>query len=74
MLTLYWNLVSQPARAVKAAIDIGKLEVELVNVELLKGETKSPEYLSKNPHGLIPFLTHGDFKLAESNAILVYLC
>lgn len=25
MLTVYWNLVSQPARAVKALADIGKL-------------------------------------------------
>ena len=74
MLTLYWDLISQPARAVKAVIDLGKLEAELINVDLLKGENKSPEYLSKNPHGKIPFLVHGDFKLAESNAILVYLC
>lgn len=74
MLTLYWNLISQPARAVKAVVDLGKLEAEFVNVDLFKGEAKSPEFLSKNPHGKVPFLVHGDFKLGESNAILVYLC
>ena len=27
-----------------------------------------------NPFGQIPFLVHGKFKIAESNAILIYLC
>jgi glutathione S-transferase len=27
-----------------------------------------------NPLGQIPFLVHGDFKVGESNAIMVYLC
>jgi glutathione S-transferase len=27
-----------------------------------------------NPFGKVPFITHEDLKLGESNAILVYLC
>lgn len=72
-LTLYWNLASQPARSVKCLLDIGKLPAKLVSLEIGK-DTKSKEYLSLNPFGKIPFLVDGDFKVSESNAIMVYLC
>lgn len=38
------------------------------------GNVKTPEYLAKNPNGLIPLLEDGDFVLWESNAIVRYLC
>lgn len=40
----------------------------------MKGEANTEEYKKKNPFGKVPFIHHGDFGLAESNAILVYLC
>lgn len=45
-----------------------------VEVNILKGETRTLEFLSKNPNGKIPILEieTGKF-LAESNAILIYL-
>jgi len=43
-------------------------------MDIMKSQTRTKEYLSLNPLGQIPFLIDGDFKLAESNAILVYLC
>lgn len=33
---LYWNLGSQPARAVKALLDIGKIPHELVTKDVVK--------------------------------------
>ena len=47
---------------------------ELVELDILAGETRTPEYLAKNPNGRIPLLEleSGDF-LPESNAILCYL-
>jgi glutathione S-transferase len=47
---------------------------ERVLLDILKGETRSPAYLAKNPNGKIPLveLADGSF-LSESNAILVYL-
>jgi glutathione S-transferase len=46
----------------------------LVELDLFKGETKTPEFLAKNPEGRIPVLELPDGRfLAESNAILVYL-
>lgn len=47
---------------------------ERVELNILKGETRTPEYLSKNPNGMIPLLeTEAGQILAESNAILFYL-
>jgi glutathione S-transferase len=47
---------------------------ELVQLDIVKGETRTPEFLAKNPNGRIPLLEvePGKF-LAESNAILFYL-
>ena len=43
-------------------------------VDILKGDTHSPEFLAKNPNGKIPLLELPDGRcLAESNAILCYL-
>lgn len=49
------------------------LPVELVEIDVLQGEHKSPEFLARNPFGQIPVLEDGDLVLADSNAILVYL-
>jgi glutathione S-transferase len=38
------------------------------------GIVRTPEYLARNPNGLIPLLEDGDFVLWESNAIVRYLC
>jgi glutathione S-transferase len=47
---------------------------DLVEVDILRGETHTPDFLAKNPSGQIPLLEikPGGF-LAESNAILWFL-
>ena len=49
------------------------LEYELVPVDLMAGEHKSPEFLQLNPLGQIPVLIDGDEIIADAQAILVYL-
>ena len=45
-----------------------------VEVNSAAGETRSPEYLAKNPNGKVPMLELADGRvLAESNAILCFL-
>lgn len=47
---------------------------EYVPVDILKGETRTPHFLEKNPNGRIPLLELDDGTyLAESNAILYLL-
>ncbi|OKH32253.1 glutathione S-transferase [[Phormidium ambiguum] IAM M-71] len=50
------------------------LPFQRIQIDILKGESRTPEFLSKNPNGRIPVLETetGQF-LAESNAILFYL-
>ena len=74
MLTLYDFMDSgngYKVRLVLAALDI---PYKLVECDILKGETRTPEFLARNPNGRIPTLQleDGSF-LAESGAIIWYL-
>jgi glutathione S-transferase len=49
------------------------LEYQLVPINLIKGDHKSPEFLKLNPLGQVPVLTDGDAIVRDAQAILVYL-
>lgn len=46
---------------------------ETIEVDILKGQSRTPEFLKINPNGRTPVLDDNGFVLAESNAILAYL-
>lgn len=46
---------------------------EWTEVNTLKGETRTPEFLALNANGRVPLLIVNGRKLAESNAMLCYL-
>ena len=47
---------------------------ERIEVDILIGETRTPEFLAKNPNGRIPVLElENGTCISESNAILFYL-
>ncbi|HEX5605147.1 MAG TPA: glutathione S-transferase family protein [Candidatus Binatia bacterium] len=46
---------------------------EFIDVDILKGESRTAEFLKINPNGRTPVLDDNGFILAESNAILAYL-
>lgn len=48
-------------------------DYERVPVNILKGETMTPEFLQLNPRGQIPLLIDGGTMIWDSMAILVYL-
>lgn len=51
-----------------------RLDHERIELDILKGETRTPEFLAINPNGRIPTLVLDDGRvLSESNAILYYL-
>src|SRR5262245_15641073 len=72
-LTLYDSSIS--GNSYKCRLLLAQLELPYrkVPIDLLKGEARSESFRSLNPFYRVPFLTDGDFGLAESNAILLYL-
>ena len=46
---------------------------EIIEVDILNGGSRTPEFLKINPNGRTPVLDDDGFVLAESNAILAYL-
>jgi glutathione S-transferase len=59
-------------RALMTALHLGT-PVELVSVDLAKGEQRGPKFLGLNPFGRVPVLEDGEFVLTESHAIMQYL-
>ncbi|HEY2988903.1 MAG TPA: glutathione S-transferase N-terminal domain-containing protein, partial [Candidatus Binatia bacterium] len=51
-----------------------KIRCKIIEIDILKGESRTPEFLKLNPNGRTPMLVDDDgFVLAESNAILAFL-
>ena len=59
-------------RAVMTALHLG-VPVELVFVDLQKGEQRQPQFLKLNPNHRVPVLEDDGFVLWESHAIMQYL-
>jgi glutathione S-transferase len=74
MLTLYDFMGSGNGYKVRLLLAQLGLPYKLVERDILRGETRTPEFLAKNPNGRIPTLQLKDgTHLAESDAILWYL-
>ena len=74
MLTLYDYLSSGNGYKCRLLLHQIGIPFRRVELDILKGETRTPEFLAKNPNGRIPALELEDGTvLAESDAILFYL-
>jgi glutathione S-transferase len=74
MLRLYDCLSSGNGYKVRLLLRLLGTPFERVEVDILRGESRTPEFLEKNPEGRIPVLRLDDgTHLFESNAILCYL-
>jgi glutathione S-transferase len=64
-----------PTRSIRVLWMLRELGVdfEFVNVNLVAGENRWPEFLALNPAGKLPVLVDGDLVLTESVAIVLYL-
>jgi glutathione S-transferase len=73
MIRLYDSGISGNSYKVRlVAAQLG-IPLAIVPVDILRGETRTPEFLAVNPNGRAPVIDDDGFVLAESNAILAYL-
>jgi glutathione S-transferase len=74
MFTLYSMQRSGNSYKTRLALAQLRIPYRLVEVDILKGESHTPEFLAKNPNGQVPLLEVSPGRyLAESNAILWYI-
>jgi glutathione S-transferase len=73
MYKLYSMQSSGNSYKVRLALALLNIPYEPVEIDILRGESRTPEYLAKNPSGQIPLLEVDGRFLAESNAILWFV-
>src|SRR5436190_17358609 len=74
MYTLYSMQRSGNCYKVRLALAQLDIPYRLTEVDILKGDTRTPEFLAKNPSGRVPLLEVAPGRyLPESNAILWYI-
>ncbi|KAJ7146949.1 glutathione S-transferase-like protein [Mycena epipterygia] len=73
ILKLYGMKQATCTRRVATVLHELKVPFELIEVDLMKGEHKSPAYLEKQPFGQIPYIDDDGFILYETRAICRYI-
>ena len=74
MYRLYDFLPSGNSYKIRLLLNLLDIAYERIDTNILNKETRTSEFLDKNPNGKIPLLEIAEDKfLAESNAILYYL-
>jgi glutathione S-transferase len=74
MFTVYGKADSGNCYKVRLALEQLALPYRWIEVDSTRGETRTPEFLARNPNGKVPTLGLEDGGyLPESNAILYYL-
>jgi glutathione S-transferase len=73
-MKIYGDLNSGNCLKVKWVSDALALPYRWIAIDMMKGETRTAEFLGKNPAGQVPVVEFDDGRtLAQSNAIIRYL-
>ena len=72
-IKIYGDPGSGSLRRVTSAAAIMGTAIERVRMNLFKGESHTPEFLTLNPHGLTPVMVDDETVLYEASAINIYL-
>jgi glutathione S-transferase len=72
-MRIYWIKAQAPRRVLALVKHLG-LAAEFVELDLVGGRLKTPDYAALNPNQKAPTLVDGETVLWESSAIMAYLC
>ena len=72
-MKLYHHELSGHSHRARLFLSLLAVPHELVEVDLMKGAHKTPDFLKLNRFGQVPVLDDGGVIVADSNAILVYV-
>ena len=71
-MKLYFHPISGHAHRARLFLSLIGADVEIVDVDLAKGQHKSSEYLTLNRFGQVPLLDDDGVIVPDSNAIMIY--
>ncbi|MBT3586631.1 MAG: glutathione S-transferase family protein [Halobacteriovoraceae bacterium] len=72
MFKIYGMYTPMFNKVVLVAEELGA-DFEVIDVDLIKGETRTPEHLKRHLFGKVPVLEHNGEFIFESNAIIRYM-
>ncbi|XP_072037450.1 glutathione S-transferase theta-3-like [Amphiura filiformis] len=72
-LDIYCFIGSPPSRSTVMFVKLNQIEYNEKQVDILKGEQNTPEYLALNPRHTVPVMDEDGFVIWESAAIVKYL-
>lgn len=73
-MRVYGDIQSGNCYKIKLLASLLDIEHEWIHIDILNGETRTAEFVEKNPNAKIPVLELEDGRyISESNAILNYL-
>ena len=70
---IYGPGLSTYVRTVRLVCEEKSAAYELVEIDIMQGGHKAPEYLARHPFGRVPAFEHDGFALYETSAITRYL-
>ena len=74
MIRIFGDSISGNCLKVKWVAERLGIDHEWVEIDILKGETRTDDFLAINPFGQVPVVEFEDGRmLAQSNAIIAYL-
>ncbi|KAF5361852.1 hypothetical protein D9756_002057 [Leucocoprinus leucothites] len=73
VLKIYGHPLSTPSKLVAAICYEKEVPFEFITLDLLKGESRNPEHMARNPWGKVPVIDDDGFILYESRAIARYI-
>jgi glutathione S-transferase len=72
-MRIYWIKAQAPRRVLALVKHLG-VKAEFIEVDMMGGGFKMPDYVALNPNMKAPTLVDGDLVLWEASAIMAHLC